>query len=639
MRFIELELQNFLSFGNPAQIISLSNQGLVGITGEYKGTNNASSNGVGKSTIYEAIVWCLYGKTLRGYDGDDVVNRHVGKECYVSIKIEDEGKTYTIKRTRKCKSKRPNDLVLVVDGVVSSQGINADTQELVNSVVGMSFDTFIQSVLLSHGTKPFAAMNDKDQKEVLEDICQYRVIAKARDKCAKRISERNQLLTQVQTRIKSLQDQLVGAKLQHSKYTVERDQHNELLKKNLFDLKLKKMDTECSLEFDDGESLTLDQYYLALTVVKSNLNGIESEYATILDEERTCRQKYSNLKVTIATEEGELSSRLKRLNADLVAVSGMSGKQCPTCRQVLDKNKADECIVLWDKEKKDLDCKYDLLQKKKVEYNALERNDLQELVIRRDGLNNRKKLLSDALRNYELLALKRETLLRGMILVEKRVEGINSEIVSVLNTKNPYIQLVADLEKSVEECDSKLTLDKDKETVLLIELKHLNYWLQGFGNGGLKSFLLDSIIPFLNERAQYYADILYGGDLRVKFATQTQLESGEWREKFQVLVDNVYGADTYKGNSEGEKSRINIAVGWALGDLAATRAKKPIRFKGLDEPFESLDETGEDAVVRLLHTVLSQYETIFCTTHSTHLKNQFPKDIVVVKENGKAKIK
>jgi DNA repair exonuclease SbcCD ATPase subunit len=149
---------------------------------------------------------------------------------------------------------------------------------------------------------------------------------------------------------------------------------------------------------------------------------------------------------------------------------------------------------------------------------------------------------------------------------------------------------------------------------------------------------MDNVVPFLTERAQSYADVLSGGDLKIEFSTQSQLANGEWRDKFQVSAINEQGADVYHGNSDGERRRIDIAVGWALADLAATRAKKSIRFRGLDEPFEHLDETGEDLVIKLLHKVLPQYETILCVTHSTHLRDQFPEEIMVTFENGFSKI-
>jgi DNA repair exonuclease SbcCD ATPase subunit len=39
-------------------------------------------------------------------------------------------------------------------------------------------------------------------------------------------------------------------------------------------------------------------------------------------------------------------------------------------------------------------------------------------------------------------------------------------------------------------------------------------------------------------------------------------------------------------------------------------------------------------VLKLLHSVLPQYETIMCVTHSSHLRDQFPAELIISKENG-----
>ena len=54
MIFTELTLKNFFRYGNNEQTFQLNRNGIWNITG---------LNGYGKSTIIEAIVWCLFGKT------------------------------------------------------------------------------------------------------------------------------------------------------------------------------------------------------------------------------------------------------------------------------------------------------------------------------------------------------------------------------------------------------------------------------------------------------------------------------------------------------------------------------------------------------------------------------------------------
>jgi DNA repair exonuclease SbcCD ATPase subunit len=58
-------------------------------------------NGAGKSAMIDALVWCLFGTTLRGYENDEVVNRRVGKDCMVKVTLEDGDELYTVTRARR----------------------------------------------------------------------------------------------------------------------------------------------------------------------------------------------------------------------------------------------------------------------------------------------------------------------------------------------------------------------------------------------------------------------------------------------------------------------------------------------------------------------------------------------------------
>ena len=61
MQFSELTIRNFLSFGDKEQTLKLDGRGLVLIQGENLDDPSARDNGSGKSSIVEALLWCLYG--------------------------------------------------------------------------------------------------------------------------------------------------------------------------------------------------------------------------------------------------------------------------------------------------------------------------------------------------------------------------------------------------------------------------------------------------------------------------------------------------------------------------------------------------------------------------------------------------
>ena len=81
--------------------IDLNDRGLVLIEGVNEDDPSAKSNGAGKSSIVDALCWCLYGKTARGVSSDAVVNRKTKKNCCVSVLIQDGEDEYPVVRSRK----------------------------------------------------------------------------------------------------------------------------------------------------------------------------------------------------------------------------------------------------------------------------------------------------------------------------------------------------------------------------------------------------------------------------------------------------------------------------------------------------------------------------------------------------------
>ena len=100
MIFSTLTIQNFMSIRNAS--IDLSNRGLILINGVNHDNEALNNNGAGKSSILEALIYVLYGRTIRGLKGDEVVHKIPKKNTKVSLEvIDDDGVKYLITRYRK----------------------------------------------------------------------------------------------------------------------------------------------------------------------------------------------------------------------------------------------------------------------------------------------------------------------------------------------------------------------------------------------------------------------------------------------------------------------------------------------------------------------------------------------------------
>lgn len=108
-----VELENFRSYRGRHMIDLPTTPGLYLITGINNKEPRLGANDVGKSTLLDAIYWCLYGRTTRGLKAGDVINWDE-KSCGVTVYLTINDKALKITRTQ-----NPNTLKL--DGTTVSQ--------------------------------------------------------------------------------------------------------------------------------------------------------------------------------------------------------------------------------------------------------------------------------------------------------------------------------------------------------------------------------------------------------------------------------------------------------------------------------------------------------------------------------------
>jgi exonuclease SbcC len=110
--------------------------GIVGIIG---------NNGVGKSTLMEAIAWALYGTeaSRTGKDEIKTITSNISDVCRVILDFQIEGENYTVVRELKGVSNSVDASVLV-NKKVAARGTNP-TNDLIGKTLGMDYKAFMTS--------------------------------------------------------------------------------------------------------------------------------------------------------------------------------------------------------------------------------------------------------------------------------------------------------------------------------------------------------------------------------------------------------------------------------------------------------------------------------------------------------------
>jgi DNA repair exonuclease SbcCD ATPase subunit len=170
IQFDKLEITNFLSWGDK-QTVPLYKQGIVRVEGINKDEPSADSNMAGKSSIVEALLWCLYARTIRNVRHDAVVNRHAKNNCCVSLHFRHGDVHYVVSRYRKHKLHR-NRLLLFRGSTPLSYRHGDDTQAKLESILGCDYEAFAHTTIFG-GPRPFALLTDAEQKKVLESFLHF----------------------------------------------------------------------------------------------------------------------------------------------------------------------------------------------------------------------------------------------------------------------------------------------------------------------------------------------------------------------------------------------------------------------------------------------------------------------------------
>lgn len=631
MIFTDITISNFFSITNEINL-PLLNQGLVLIAGENHDSSAADSNGSGKSAlIIESIVWCLWGKTVRGESGDSVINRKTKKDCYVYLTLMDGAKPYTIKRFRN-HSQYKNGLQLWSGATDLSEGTATLTQDKIDELLSIDFDSFIRGPMMPQGSfKRFSQMTDSEQKSILENSCQLHLFPAALERTKTRINE------------EVLARQAMDVQLEQSRSRLRID--NEDLKR----LQEEKKNLQHQRALQKAEQLrnihwAICEYDWAWdhwqpTVDTTNYSAVLQRVTTL---EQELINKWNDTLAAAQHQEQEtnvglrtLQNEAKRLEADISKLENLKPDgRCPVCFQQISQAKRYTCLVEF-KSLLNL-CKSKVADASK-EYNSAVSHRQQVQKDKQESLDRAELIKDKAASDLEVVqqAHKYNTNMESMIntawaAVSSRSSKLK-EFTPLDRLIEEKIKLIIELEKSVD----ALLVDITQTDTLL---EHLNFWKTGFSNAGLKSKILNSITPFLNRQVDTYIRDLTDGELTVVFNTQTQLKSGQTREQFSVEVANKNGAVTYDGSSGGEKARADLAITLALSDLVASRSKKSYLQRWFDEPFESMDEAGVEAVMEMLAKMVPAAGSIFVITHQVSMKSLFNKVVTIVKRNGSSRI-
>ena len=625
MKIAEVTIHNFGSFLGPHQV-RLSDRGLVFVQGENHDEPRMESNGSGKSTLFDALDWCFFGNVPKGDVAKSVVNEEAKKNCWVITHLIDGDEEFWIYRFRQVKSQ---------NGVrVFRRASNTPVEELtsmdanvtlgtIEKILGLNRPVFHAAVYRAQwNTSEFAEATDAARKEVLTSIIPELEQCGGLQDQAKAILKEVQLKKQEHVLGKTNAEnelQILESVDWASRYqTWEADRNRRLAQ------------AQSGLQASQAQQQQYEANQANLEALKSQEEAIVIPTPQWVAEVYQRRSAVTSLKA----EANELATKIAVLDSEHQKVSSRQPGSCPTCGQATytEEMKQAELAELAPKTQ-ELRSQFDTLTPRIQAAEAA--------VVEAEGYLAQEQQYSSALQAQKAQV---QGQIAGLSSVQPPAPGQLEEWQKIIvATQQEQWPGAEEQQQAAARADSLregiLASTKEIEQLEHME-KHVNFWVQGLGNRGLKSYILDSRIEAMTEAANEWVQALTGGTMWVRFETQTQTGGGKLSEKLNIRVfrhnpDGTITERNFKSWSGGEKKRVSLAIDQGISKLIANRADKHWELYIIDESFrQHMDQGGREAVFELLHQL--NRESIFVVDHDPQMGAQFENRMLVRIQNRKS---
>lgn len=643
IKFKKLVIQNFLCFGKEPVVVDFYNLNkVILIKGQNLDTisdidDNTSSNGSGKSSILDAFIYALFGKTVKNpkkIGTKDVINNITGKKMVLEIYFDD----YKIQRTRK-----PDSLKLwkcpegkFDDTSELTRGEMRQTQALIETVLGFSYDTMKSiCVFTDNNSDSYLEASAQERRNIIENLLGLEKYRKFHEKTKEFIKENKSDIqiknnakdslvilntsnkSNLQTYQQQKQNWITQIQNDIAKYELEIQMHQKHIE-NVYsnNIELQKYN-EAQDEIRKKEDL--------LSTQKTKLEFHENLVSKIQEKASEIVKSIQDLKdglTPITAEIAVLNNDLKNINLIINKIQNLSdGVQCQHCfnnvshkncttilsdklqeKTSIDKIIADKSQIIEETKK--------LIQEKLAEHKQADdvaKTNTSIIKTTKENISKFEKEIA------ELRKIQKPETATMVDLINNKISSLKISIIekqSALKNKSPYCDLIDQVLKQIEDESNKIkTIESD-----IFDLKNkaelYDFWLDAFSEKGIRKFIIEQILPVLNKTIEEMLDILIDGKLTLIFDSEFNEKISKFPESVEMPYDLL---------SNGQKRRINLALSQAFAYVRQLNVGNYPSVMFLDEVSINMDSQGNQAIFNLIKEI-SKEKQVFVTTHDSELQ-------------------
>lgn len=637
--FKQILVENFRSIEKIN--LYLNSQGTVIVKGINNYEETASSNGSGKSSIFEAIVFALFEETSSGEK--DVSNRITGKGYNITLDFEVDGVSYIIIRTQQGSK---TEVKLIKNGQDISARNKTDTNKLILGVLGINKDIFLDSILLSQNVNTnLATLSPTARKERLELLTSTNIII---DNFKEKIKEKQityeQKCTDAQLNISKLtgNKETIQQQINQTQYKINQtreviNQKQQLGTPEQIDIQINELEKQIETYNNQITGITneINNTNLEMQQITTSLdtnNKLQESINTDLNTLVTHLNQLNNTKMLKQTEINNNSKRINELETEITNIQ--NSDTCPTCGRKYE-NFDDTHIKQTIKEKqtiiKDLENNNNSLNNQIVSLNGdidLEASNKAECDRKlADNTNCINKIQTEQLE----LNTKIQNLNRQKDMNYQTIQNLQNTIATMNNKKQELsveveLEKIKEYENTINELNTQIKQINKQVELYNNQFTNNNNYVEVCKNivqlitKEFRTFLLKNSINYLNNLLENYSKHLFSNDKDVIY-----IEQGD--NKLNIKLDQA----TYESLSGGEKTKVDIALLLAQKSLASTIGNISSNIIILDEVLKFCDGTAEINIVDLIIQELDTLESIYMISHR-EIPIGYDKQLVVIKD-------
>ena len=612
LHYKSIMIEGFQSFGK-STTINIDRKGINFIRG---------SNGSGKSTIFNALLWAEYGgnmkKSIATWDelrtenwrGTRVViDRTDGHKDYRIVRhLDYTGTTFGMKGCSKLmifekdiSKKKFDDTDLVGDALHKR-----DMQELIISQIGVDKDTFMKSVLFGQRMKSLVEASNAEKRVLFEELFYLDFVDGSRDRAKEEQSK-------LENQENKLQSDIDTSHTSVGNLTVEYDKSKKILR-----------------DFEDNQRDRVESAKYAYEEVGLDLAVLPKKIKSLKDKLNSydelqlsdAESKLENCELTVGklkTQSRDANTRVEEIqreldksdcnnvkyNSDLKEVD----ENCPYCKQDLPKSDVDKVKKeIKSKIKKEHDAikllKDGLTKADKYKIQAAE--SYKASVQDKDTLAAKVKEIKNGLTDYYEYKSDLKSLETEKNSLDKKLSEAKKRLEKEKNEPKPSIDLDYYINK-IEYCSGQSKKCEEEIEGVSYKLEMVDWWVKvGFGSGGLKSFVFKAMLGQLNASMVKYSE-------KIGFSVEFSVDMDKKSKPFTTKVYKNGSVKDYEDLSGGQKQRVDICVAFAMHDLISI--KTDINILVMDEFFEGMDREGIESAFEILRDK-SEGKSLYVITHS-----------------------